>query len=1047
MKSALRNAVYWLLLSVFLSAIGGGGTVWGQKSKNARFVIKQGRLYGYINASGRIVIKPQFRRALPFSGNLALVKKGKLYGYIDRRGRMVIRPRYGLARGFSSGVAAVRVGRRWGYISGRGKIFIKPKFRAAGDFSNGLAPAFNGRLWGFINTKGRFAIAPRFLNALRFSAGLAAVVDRRSRKWGFVNKRGKFVIPPKYASARPFSWKMAPVKLGRKYGFIGKRGRWKIRPRYDDAFPFSQGLAAVKTGRTYGFINTRGKIAIRPRFLVSSNPDFSPTFSAGLAPVFPDNTSRRNNRFAYVNTGGRLVWPARAGRAGRAVRKTPARRARPAPARRVRRRSPAPGSSRDMLGYIRIKNKSRRFPKMLEKLWPPPRVPRHDHPGITHGSDVVLPPGFNTRRKYPVWIVLPDTGGTTTEMLKNYLGWRKDLNFEQKFRLFLRYLYPNAKVRERKKFVIFLPAGRGSKRDHSWRGFERAMQRYEARAKAFLRKYGAKLNLDRSRVVIGGHSLGGDMGWALPLRNPRMFSGAIVMGSRASFRKDDSLRILKQRRFRYFFSIGARDQQVRKAGQAKARYELRQAGVRYAFFSIPNAKHSTILPETPLMAALDYTMLRGRAVRAAPAPDPGPPRPRKQPRRTDLDANTGVNVPLGPRGTPKVAPGPANSAGRRWPPSPLAQTGRIRIKHRSLRFPRILGKTWPPPRVVHSHPGISHGSDVLLPPGFDKRRKYPVWIVLPYTGGTTPAMVKNYIGWRKDLTLEQRFALFLEYVYPDPKLREKRKFVIFMPAGRGSKRDWSWRGFERAQQRYEARIKAFLRRYGTRLNIDRSKVILGGHSLGGDMSWSLPIRNPYLFGGAIVMASRASYRDEQNLNILMKRDFRYFLSIGAIDKQVRQTGQAKARFLLRQTGIRYVFFKIPRAKHSVILPEAPFMKALEFTMFGNDGGMRVMGRAARPAPAAVTTVSPPQPARRPKVVRPPTEPPSAPAPRPAVRPPTEPPVARQPRGRPARVNIRRLPEPLRKTTVVRPAAPGDRGASAEPGQQIPWPEPLIQDDD
>ncbi|MEE8436580.1 MAG: WG repeat-containing protein [bacterium] len=1047
----------------------GGGTVWGQKSKFARFVIRQGRLYGYINASGRIVIKPQFGRALPFSDNLALVKKGRLYGYIDLRGRMAIRPRYGLARVFSSGLAAVRVGKRWGYITGRGKIFIKPKFRAAGDFSEGLAPAFNGRKWGYINTAGRFAIKPKFRNALRFSDGLAAVQHARTRKWGFVNKRGTFVIPAKYASARPFSRKMAPVKFGRKYGYIGKRGRWKIRPRFVDAFPFSQGLAAVKTGRTYGFINTRGKIAIRPKFLVSSNPVFSPTFSAGLAPVFLNKTSRKNNRFAYVNRGGRLVWPARA---GKTVRKTPRkpprrqvrtaatarRQVRPGAAarRRVRPAARSSGSARDMLGYIRIKDKSRRFPKILNKMWPPPRVPRHDHPGITHGSDVVLPPGFNKRRKYPAWIVLPYTGGTTTEMLKNYLGWRKDLNFEQKFRLFLQYLYPNAKVRERKKFVIFLPAGRGSKRDHSWRGFERAMQRYEARAKAFLRKYGKALNIDRSKVVIGGHSLGGDMGWALPLRNPRLFSGAIVMGSRASFRNDDSLRILKRRKFRYFFSIGARDRRVRQAGQAKARYELQRAGVRYAFFSIPRAKHSVILPETPLMAALDYTMLKGRAVRAAREPDPVPPPPRTQPRRIDSDANTGVNVPADTRVTPKAAPGPVNSAGRRWPPSPLAQSGPIRIKHRSLRFPRLLGKTWPRPRVPHSHPGISHGSDVLLPPGFDRRRKYPVWIVLPYTGGTTPAMVKNYIGWRKDLTLEQRFALFLEYVYPDPKLREKRKFVIFLPAGRGSKRDHSWRGFERAMQRYEARAKAFLSRYGTLLNIDRSKVILGGHSLGGDMSWSLPIRNPYLFGGAIVMGSRASYRDDPNLNILRKRGFRYFLSIGAIDKQVRQAGQAKARFLLRQTGVRYVFFKIPGAKHSVILPEAPFMKALEFTMFGNDGGLRVMGRAARPArpiSAAVPTAPPQVPARRPAAQQPPEqprEPPRRPAARQPPEQPREParrPAARQPRERPARVNIRRPPEPLRKTTVVRPAAPGDRGASLEPGLQIPWPEPLIEDDD
>lgn len=47
-------------------------------------MIKVNQNYGYIDQSGRILIKPQFKYALPFSENLAAVKvpEGK-WGFID----------------------------------------------------------------------------------------------------------------------------------------------------------------------------------------------------------------------------------------------------------------------------------------------------------------------------------------------------------------------------------------------------------------------------------------------------------------------------------------------------------------------------------------------------------------------------------------------------------------------------------------------------------------------------------------------------------------------------------------------------------------------------------------------------------------------------------------------------------------------------------------------------------------------------------------------------------------------------------------------------
>ena len=60
---------------------------------------------GYIDATGRIVIKPQFQSVEYFSEGLAHVCIGNKSGFIDKTGRFVINPQFDNARGFSEGLA------------------------------------------------------------------------------------------------------------------------------------------------------------------------------------------------------------------------------------------------------------------------------------------------------------------------------------------------------------------------------------------------------------------------------------------------------------------------------------------------------------------------------------------------------------------------------------------------------------------------------------------------------------------------------------------------------------------------------------------------------------------------------------------------------------------------------------------------------------------------------------------------------------------------------------------------------------------------------
>jgi len=105
--------------------------------------------YGYADASGRIVIRPQFDKALSFSEGLAAVmtKENHVerWGFIDLTGKMIIPATYRLRPGrFSEGLAAVRIGEsesnyEMAYIDKTGKRVMENKAWNVNEFHNGFA--------------------------------------------------------------------------------------------------------------------------------------------------------------------------------------------------------------------------------------------------------------------------------------------------------------------------------------------------------------------------------------------------------------------------------------------------------------------------------------------------------------------------------------------------------------------------------------------------------------------------------------------------------------------------------------------------------------------------------------------------------------------------------------------------------------------------------------------------------------------------------------------------------------------------------------------
>ncbi len=226
--------------------------------------------YGYINMKGEWVIKQKLTMPLAenprnFKEGLVVFKSSNKYGYMDTSGKVVVKPQYDYAEDFSEGLAAVK----------------------AGDFSDGTAKVLlesdKGDRWGFINKQGELIIEPQYEKADDFSDGLAYVLYNGKR--GHINKEGTFIVPPEYFNGHlpngNFCNGIAAIVKDLKTYFVDKNGNFLFSSPYDFGGDFSEGLAYAELEGKIGYIDTNGNFA----FTITGNfLDFG-EFHEGLAYV------------------------------------------------------------------------------------------------------------------------------------------------------------------------------------------------------------------------------------------------------------------------------------------------------------------------------------------------------------------------------------------------------------------------------------------------------------------------------------------------------------------------------------------------------------------------------------------------------------------------------------------------------------------------------------------------------------------------------------------------------------------------------------------
>lgn len=284
---------------------------------------------GFIDTTGRLVIKAEFEATKGFAEGLAAVQIENKWGYIDKTGKMVIKPIYDDAKHFSNNKAEVLInaiknshgintGGQWIMIDKSGntikssdmdstkrdiygnKIPVKdyPMLRSgniyySAFYQEGLAVKPIGTNWKFIDKNGADLPNQNVTYEMATTYGYGSVA--RDYLYGYMDTAGNDVIPPRFNSARWFSGGIAAVSLNHKWGFIDKKGNFIIKPQFDGVGSFIDDICAVSINGKSGFIDKKGDYVIEPKF------NGVGTFSEGLCAV------NVNGKYGFIDKKGDIV--------------------------------------------------------------------------------------------------------------------------------------------------------------------------------------------------------------------------------------------------------------------------------------------------------------------------------------------------------------------------------------------------------------------------------------------------------------------------------------------------------------------------------------------------------------------------------------------------------------------------------------------------------------------------------------------------------------------------------------------------------------------
>lgn len=264
------------------------------------YLIKINNLYGYINKSGDIKIKPMYKNALDFNDGLAKVITIDGRGYvIDSNNNIIFEVKKECYLRFSHGLAGFRnENNKCGFMNKKGVVIIEPKYDSIlrGFNKEGFAVVKKDRKCGTINKMGKEIIGLQYKSIGKYSEGTMSVTNMED-KCGLIDKDGNIIIDFKYKFVSELSEGLCVFKKNEKYGVMDKNQNIIIDEKYHSLWGYHNGLSAFSLGpdAPMGFVDRNGVVVIKDKYQGVSN------FYDELA-VFTNN-----DLSGYINKSGEEI--------------------------------------------------------------------------------------------------------------------------------------------------------------------------------------------------------------------------------------------------------------------------------------------------------------------------------------------------------------------------------------------------------------------------------------------------------------------------------------------------------------------------------------------------------------------------------------------------------------------------------------------------------------------------------------------------------------------------------------------------------------------
>lgn len=220
-------------------------SLYASSASEGRIAVEnEGKMQGYADLQGNVVIPPQFLRALEFEDGLALVRfREGDWGFINREGNTV-------SRGYHDDGY-------WGPDYNNGALVVQTAPDAFTVYAVTGEELFT---FTFPENLERFDLRPPMKNGLcwffEYEKGTGYL-------GGLVNLRGEIVSEAQWQLAdfepTDFPEGLQLVMKDGKWGYIDETGQIALRLIYDRAYSFENGLARVKIGNRCGYIDHEGR--------------------------------------------------------------------------------------------------------------------------------------------------------------------------------------------------------------------------------------------------------------------------------------------------------------------------------------------------------------------------------------------------------------------------------------------------------------------------------------------------------------------------------------------------------------------------------------------------------------------------------------------------------------------------------------------------------------------------------------------------------------------------------------------------------------------